>query len=81
MTDVALLGRLDGSLEVECVSCVTTVVERNDVFVSVMWLDEDFVEQRLDACPVPHGAGGSESESDGECVVVQLHLVEEDDLE
>ena len=52
------------------VSCVTTVVERNDVFVSVMWLDEDFVEQRLDACLVPHGAGGSESESDGECVVV-----------
>ena len=65
------------------VSCVTTVVERNDVFVSVMWHDEDFVEQRLDVCPVPHGAGGSESESDGECVVVvvELHLVEEDDLE
>ena len=65
------------------VSCVTTLVERNDVFVSVMWLDEDFVEQRLDACPVPHGAGGRESESDGEyvVVVVELHLVEEDDLE
>ena len=59
------------------------MVERNDVFVSVVWLDEDFVEQRLDVCPVPHGAGGSESESDDECVVVvvELHLVEEDDLE
>ena len=65
------------------VSCVTNVVERNDVFVWVMWLDADFVEQRLDVCPVPHGAGGSESESDNECVVVvvELHLVEEDDLE
>ena len=65
------------------VSCVTNVVERNDVFVWVMWLDADFVEQRLDVCPVPHSAGGSESESDGECVVVvvELHLVEEDDLE
>ena len=53
------------------------------MFVWPMWLDEDFVEQRLDVCPVPHGAGGSESESDGECVVVvvELHLVEEDDLE
>ena len=53
------------------------------MFVWVMWLDEDFVEQRLDVCPVPHGAGGSESESDGEyvVVVVELHLVEEDDLE
>ena len=52
------------------------------MFVSVMWLDEDFVEQRLDACLVPHGAGGSESESDGECVVVvvELQQVEEDDL-
>jgi len=58
------------------------LVERNDVFVSVVWLDEDFVEQRLDVCPVPHGAGGSESESDGEyVVVVELHQVEEDDLE
>ena len=59
------------------------MVERNDVFVSVVWHDEDFVEQRLDVCPVPHGAGGSESESDGEyvVVVVELHLVEEDDLE
>ena len=64
------------------VSCVTTLVERNDVFVSVVWHDEDFVEQRLDVCPVPHGAGGSESESDGECVVVvvELHQVEEDEL-
>ena len=53
------------------------------MFVWPMWLEEDFVEQRLDVCPVPHGAGGSESESDGECVVVvvELHLVEEDDLE
>ena len=61
---------------------MTTLVERNDVFVSVVWLDEDFVEQRLDVCPVPHGAGGSESESDGECVVVvvELHQVEEDEL-
>ena len=64
------------------VSCVTTLVERNDVFFWVMWLDEDCVGQRLDVCPVPHGAGGSESESDDECVVVvvELHLVEEDDL-
>ena len=62
---------------------MTTLVERNDVFVSVVWHDEDFVEQRLDVCPVPHGAGGSESESDGEVVVavVELHQVEEDDLE
>ena len=65
------------------VSCVTNVVERNDVFFWVMWLDEDCVGQRLDVCPVPHGAGGNENESDGECVVVvvELHLVEEDDLE
>ena len=64
------------------VSCVTNVVERNDVFVWVIWLDEDCVEQRLDVCPVPHGAGGSESESDGEyVVVVEQHQVEEDDLE
>lgn len=65
------------------VSCVTNVGERNDVFVWVMWLDAFFVEQRLDVCPVPHGAGGSESENDGDCVVVvvELHLVEEDDLE
>ena len=65
------------------VSCVTNVVERSDVFVWLIWLDEDCVEQRLDVCPVPHGAGGSENESDDECVVVvvELHLVEEDDLE
>ena len=65
------------------VSCVTSVVERNDVFVWAICLDEDCVEQRLDVCPVPHGAGGSESESDGEyvVVVVEHHLVEEDDLE
>ena len=62
---------------------MTTLVERNDVFVSVVWHDEDFVEQRLDVCPVPHGADGSESESDVEVVVavVELHPVEEDDLE
>ena len=37
----------------------------------------------MDVCPVPHGANGSESESDGEVVVavVELHQVEEDDLE
>ena len=65
------------------VSCVTNVVERSDVFVWVIWLDEDCVEQRLDVCPVPHGAGGSESESDEEyvVVVVEHHQVEEDDLE
>ena len=59
------------------------MVERNDVFVSVVWHDEDFVEQRLDVCPVPHGVDGSEIESDGEIVVavVELHPVEEDDLE
>ena len=53
------------------------------MFVSVVWHDEDFVEQRLDVCPVPHGADGSEIESDGEGVVavVELHPVEEDDLE
>ena len=54
----------------------------NDVFVSVVWLDEDFVGQRLDACPVPHGVYGSENEIDDEgvVVVVELHQVEEDDL-
>ena len=62
---------------------MSNVVKRNDVFVWVMWLDADFVEQRLDVCPVPHGAGGSESESDEEyvVVVVEHHQVEEDDLE
>jgi hypothetical protein len=65
------------------VSCVTTVVEMNDVFVSVVWLDGDFVEQRLDVCPVPHGVDGSENESGDESVVVVVELlqVEEDDLE
>ena len=87
MTEEALLGRLDGSLEVECcLLCDDLGREercvRLDVFVSVVWHDEDFVEQRLDVCQVPHGAGGSESESDGECVVVvvELQQVEEDDL-
>ena len=53
------------------------------MFVSVMWLDEDFGEQGLDACLVPHGADGSETESDvkGVVAVVELHPVEEDDLE
>ena len=62
---------------------VTTLVERNDVFVSVVWHDEDFVEQRLGVCPGPHGADGSEIESDDEGVVavVELHPVEEDDVE
>jgi len=65
------------------VVCVTTVVEMNDVFVSVVWLDEDFLEQRLDVCPVPHGVCGSENESDDESdvVVVELRQVEEDDSE
>ena len=55
----------------------------NDVFVSVVWLDEDFLEQRLDVCPVPHGVCGSENESDDESdvVVVELRQVEEDDSE
>ena len=77
------LDVLMGSSKWNVVSCVTNVVERNDVFVWVIFLDVDFVEQRLDVCPVPHGAGGSESESDDEyvVVVVELHLVEEDDLE
>ena len=62
---------------------VMIVVERNDVFVSMVWHDEDFVEQRLDVCLVPHGVDGSETESDVEGVVavVELHSVEEDDLE
>ena len=70
-------------LKWNAVSCVTTVVEKNDVFFWVMWLDEDCVGQRLDVCPVPHGAGGSGSESDEEyvVVVVEHHQVEEDDLE
>ena len=53
------------------------------MFVSVVWHDEDFVEQRLDVCLVPHGADGSETESDvkGVVAVVELHPVQEDDLE
>ena len=56
---------------------------RNDVFVWAIGLDVDFVEQRVDVCPVPHGAGGSENENDDKSVVVvvELHLMEEDDLE
>ena len=53
------------------------------MFVSMVWPDEGFVEQRLDVCLVPHGDDGSETESDVEGVVavVELHSVEEDDLE
>ena len=62
---------------------MTTLVERNDVFVPVVLHDEDFVGQRLDVCLVPHGDDGSEIESDVEDVVavVELHPVKEDDLE
>ena len=65
------------------VVCVMILDERNDVFVSMVWHDEDFVEQRLDVCLVLHGVEGSETESDVEGVVavVELHSVEEDDLE
>ena len=51
--------------------------------VSVVWLDEDFWEQRLDVCPVPHGVCGSENESDdgSDVVVVELRQVEEDGSE
>ena len=63
--------------------CVMTLVERNDVFVSMVWHDEDSVEQRLDVCLVPHGVDGSETENDvkGVVAVVELHSVKEDDLE
>ena len=61
---------------------VTTLVKRNDVFVSVVLHDEDFVEQKLDVCLVLHGDGGSEIESDVEGVVaVEVHPVKEDGLE
>ena len=65
------------------VFCGMTLVERNDVFVSVVCHDEDSVEQRLDVCLVPHDVDGSETESDvkGVVAVVELHLVKEDDLE
>ena len=71
-----------GSLKGSDVGCVI-LVEMNDMFVSTVWPDEGFVEQRLDACLVPHGDGGSETESDVEDVevVVELHTVKEDDLE
>ena len=63
--------------------CVMILAERNDVFVSMVWHDEDSVESRQDVCLVPHGVDGSETESDVEGVVavVELHSVEEDDLE
>ena len=53
------------------------------MFVWAILLDVDFVEQRLDVCPVPNDADGSENESDDRSVVVvvELHLMEEDDLE
>ena len=56
------------------VFCVTTLVERNDVFVSVVWHD---------VCQAPHGAHGSEIESDvkGVVAVVEFPPVWEDDLE
>ena len=62
---------------------MTNVAERNDVFVWAIFLDVDFVEQRVDVCPVPNDADGSENESDDRSVVVvvELHLMEEDDLE
>ena len=65
------------------VFCVTTSVEMNDVVDAVVWLDEDFWEQRLDVCPVPHGVCGSENESDdgSDVVVVELRQVEEDGSE
>ena len=64
------------------VGCVI-LVGMNDVFVSTVWPDEGYVEQRLDVCLVPHGDGGSEIESDVEDVevVVELHTVKEDGLE
>ena len=53
------------------------------MFVLVVLHDEDFVGQRLDVCLVPHGAGGSEIESDVEGVVavVEVHPIKEDGLE
>ena len=38
------------------VVCVRILVERSDMFVSMVWPDEGFVEQRLDVCLVPQGA-------------------------
>ena len=63
--------------------CVMILAERNDVFVSMVWHNEDSVESRQDVCLVPHGVDGSETESDVEGVVavVELHSVKEDDLE
>ena len=72
-----------GLSKLSVVVCVMILVERNDVFVSMVWHDEDFVEWRLDVCLVLHGVDGSETESDVESVVavVELHSVKEDDLE
>jgi hypothetical protein len=53
------------------VVCVMILVERNDVFVSMVWHDEDFVEWRLDVCHVSvMKSGGDESEICGRSVVV-----------
>ena len=74
---------LMGSLTWIVVGCVLILVEMTDMFVSMVWPDEGCVEQRLDVCLVPHGDDGSETESDGEgvVVVVELQAVEKDDLE
>ena len=82
-TDVALVGRLDGSLEVECrLLCDDRGRDERCVRLGGV-ARRDFVEQRLDVCPVPHGVDGSENESGDESVVVVVELlqVEEDDLE
>ena len=74
---------LMGSLKWIVVDGVLILVEMNDMFVSMVWPDEGFVEQRLDVCLVPHGDDGSETESDveGVVVVVELQAVEKDNLE
>ena len=74
---------LMGSLKWIVVGCVLILVEMNDVFVAMVWPNEDFVEQRLDVCLVPHGDDGSETESDVEDIVmvVELHTVEKENLE
>ena len=74
---------LMGSLKWIVVGCVLILVEMNDMFVSMAWPDEGFVEQRLGVCLVPHGDDGSETESDveGVVMVVELHTVEKDNLE
>ena len=84
VTDVALLGRLDGFLEVECrLLCDERGREERCVRLgdlSRRGLRGTEIGRLSGAPTVP---GGSENESDDECVVVvmELHLVEEDDLE